>query len=808
MSTVARRILLSLPLLALALDAGLAYGQQQAFAQAASAYREGDWSSAAAQFQHVLSSATNSESQQQAQFYLAECQMQLGQYASAGQHYQRVIESTDQELATRALFRCGEAALFAGSEQEAEGLLRQYLRVDADSSSAAYAWMYLGELAERRGDTDEATAAYRTVAKRYPTSTHASLARLAVAEILLANGQSDHVSQILVDETASHDKSIAAEALLLLGRAEFEQQRYEQALNQFRQVAKRFPSTSASYRARIAAAWALWRLEWYEAIKGELAPLAHQPPWLADYHYLLGMVAYGREDWSSGTKQLAKALALRPDHPSHDAMLFYQGVCYLRANRIAAAESVLERLCAEHPESAWRDDALWELSRLARGKQDQAKHNSAALSQRQKAPVNDTISSFYDIEIPPSPADNLPEAQALLDKAVGLERDGHFHRAIVCYQELAQLKPSNALVHEGIWRSAKLHQSLKRKHQAEALFERLLTEDPTSPHAADSLAALGTLNLTGGNKASATKHFGLLLEKFPQSAQAARAAYWLARLAADENDSEQALINLEAALATFEVLEPTEDRQQKLLAQVVALKCQLLARNEQWPQLRGFATGALSQLQPGTESVKVEFWLAEAEFRSRHFDEARTRFEKLQPHTVGIQEDWVAMVPLRRAQLLAQRLQWKEVLKRLDQLESDYPDFALQYEVDYLRGRALAGRGKLSTARDYYEEVLQDGKASAETSVAAQWMIGETYFHQQNYETARVAYQRVIDRFEVADWQARAALQIGKCWELEQNWQQARETYTSAIARWPDAQPQKQIETRLELAKRHGNPRR
>ena len=708
-SNVVRRILLCLPLLAVALGAKAACREQSAFELAARAYRQSDWETAAAQFQQMLPCAANIQRQHQIRFYLAECQMQLGQYASAQQNYQEVIQSAGQELANRALFRSGEAALFAGNEHEAENLLQQFLDANRESPSASYAWMYLGELAESRGDFVRATASFRSVARQYPDSPHAKLARLALARVMLADGRSEQVAKVLGGDPANPGESISAEALLLLGRAEFDQQRYEQALKHFREVAKQFPDSAASHRARIAAAWALWRLEWFETIEDEIVPLAHQPSWVADYHYLLGMAAYGKKDWPTGNKHLAKALALRPDHPSHDALLFYQGVCYLRRDRVEAAESVLERLCAEHPNSAWRDDALWELSRLARSKQPQAGHTPTAERRHDQAPTNETISSFYDIdydiEISPQPEDNLLKAQTLLDEAVGLERDGHFHRAIAGYNELIELQPTNPIVHEGIWRNARLHQRLKRNGQAKLLFERLLTEDPTSVHVAESLATLAQLELAGGNENQARKHSGLLLEKFPQSAQAVRASYWLARLAADENDSESALQHLAAALDSLEVLETPE---QHLFAQIVVLKCQLLAQNEQWQGLREFATEVLSQIQTETESVKIEFWLAEAEFRTRQFDKARTRFEKLQPRTTGIQEDWVAMVPLRRAQLVAQRLQWKETLKLLVQLERNHPEFALQFEVDYLRGRALAGRGKMSTARDYYKEVLRN----------------------------------------------------------------------------------------------------
>jgi cellulose synthase operon protein C len=84
----------------------------------------------------------------------------------------------------------------------------------------------------------------------------------------------------------------------------------------------------------------------------------------------------------------------------------------------------------------------------------------------------------------------------------------------------------------------------------------------------------------------------------------------------------------------------------------------------------------------------------------------------------------------------------------------------------------------------------------------AQWMIGETYFHQRDYEQARLAYERVIERHNISEWQARAALQAGKCAELSGNWQQATKYYEDALDRWRDTQSGKELEARLKWVDR------
>jgi tetratricopeptide (TPR) repeat protein len=131
-------------------------------------------------------------------------------------------------------------------------------------------------------------------------------------------------------------------------------------------------------------------------------------------------------------------------------------------------------------------------------------------------------------------------------------------------------------------------------------------------------------------------------------------------------------------------------------------------------------------------------------------------------------------------------------------LDEHHFEFELAYESDYLRGRALAGRGEMSAARAAYGQVLENEWATGtETAAMAQWMIGETHFHQRNYELATVAYERVIERHKLPEWQARAALQAGKCAELMEHWEQATALYTQAVERWQGTTSAKQLSARL-----------
>lgn len=791
-----------------------ATARDSSYAVAARHYQLEEWEAAAAGFAAVLADEEATEDHLASRFLLAECRMQLGQYALARGDYHDLLRIPNAEFAERSVFRAGEAALLAGDETAGADLLKQFLRDYPRHPMAAAAMKYLAQQSLKRGDAEAAIVLYEMVLDYYPNSEQANAARLGLAKALLAGGKAELVPRTVGPADDYETDQLAGEAMLLTGRAYYELGQHESALQSFKQSYEAYPDTPTARRARIAAAWALWRAERFAEIEAVVAPLSSEAEWLADYHYLTGMAAYGQSDWKNGARHLSKASAVRSDHPSHDAMLFYQGVCYARQKRVAVAKHLFQRLQAEHPHSRWLDAAAKELVCLQPEVSTEANDQTQAGPPPQSSIQGEGLFSYYDTGSTQQTTNlqqqrDLEKAKQLLDEAVAFERDGRYGSAVAAFRELIELESITPERVEGLRRSAELHRRMKRHTEAMRLYRLLLAEQAGSPRAAESIAAIGWMQVSDGEKRAARETFEDLLEKFPQSPQVAATAYWLGHVAADENDSETAGRYARLALDSLNNIEEGSAHQPKLLAQVLALQCQLAAAAEDWQLIETMAEQALPSFPAGTDRARLAYWQAEAVFRSKSYNEAREKFGDLDNRTFGIRENWVAMVPLRRAQLAARRQQWKEVLKFVERIDREHPDFRLKYEVDYLRGRAEAGRGNFSAARRAYQEVIANNTAAGtETAAAAQWMIGETYFHQQNYEVARSAYLEVIGESFPAAWQARAAMQAGKCWELQERWQEAQAMYREALQRWPNAELQDEIRARLNWAEGRSKLRR
>jgi TolA-binding protein len=82
----------------------------------------------------------------------------------------------------------------------------------------------------------------------------------------------------------------------------------------------------------------------------------------------------------------------------------------------------------------------------------------------------------------------------------------------------------------------------------------------------------------------------------------------------------------------------------------------------------------------------------------------------------------------------------------------------------------------------------------------AQWMIGESYFHQKNYDAALREYLRLEILYAYPTWQAAALLQAGKCQEHLGQWKQAAELYDRLVKEYSSSSFVDEAERRLKSA--------
>lgn len=438
--------------------------------------------------------------------------------------------------------------------------------------------------------------------------------------------------------------------------------------------------------------------------------------------------------------------------------------------------------------------------------------------------------------------DDPRAAEAALTRGQILERLGELNPALTMYHLVLKQYAKSKLLPQALLSAARLHDRLEQDADAQRYYQQLVTQHPTFEHADEALYGWAWLLRENGETSAAGAKFRELRQRYPKSAYREEATYLLAEDAATEENYDVAVQLLAeltepgsggptgngtagrgavgSASATRKddsVSQPSRAAQAKIeqtsarsndpnrldiTPRALYLTGRIALARQQWDQVEAPMDRLISEYPRSDLRLPAEYWIAEAAYRAGEYDKAEARLAALSGQSRGRDDDWLAMVPLRRAQILAQRKQWTDALEMAKKIEKQYPSFKQQYEVDYLIGRCLAARGELADAREAYLRVIRaGGGAKTETAAMAQWMIGETLMHEKRYEEARREYLRTEILYAFPEWQARALLQAGKCHELQGEWRQAIAVYSELKKKYAQSSSLEEATRRMNVAR-------
>ncbi len=122
-------------------------------------------------------------------------------------------------------------------------------------------------------------------------------------------------------------------------------------------------------------------------------------------------------------------------------------------------------------------------------------------------------------------------------------------------------------------------------------------------------------------------------------------------------------------------------------------------------------------------------------------------------------------------------------------------------ELDFAEGQALFGLGQLDEARGKFQAVV-DARSGGDLAAHAQYLRGETYFHQDRFHDALREFLKVDILYNAPHWQAVSLLEAGKVYERLDQWTDAAETYDRLCTKFPMDSIAAEAKTRLEAAKR------
>jgi TolA-binding protein len=722
---------------------------------------------------------------------------------------------------------------------------REYQRLaDGESPLADQALLHLGMVDNSQGNHESALAAFERLATKFPDSTLQANARLGRGYALYKLGRYPEAEVLL--QGLADDPGLRVEAHYWLGLSQRARGAWSAAAKTLSAGGRLDEAHRLNPALGFHAADALQRDAQFEAARDEFDRVLSgwpQGPWADDCQLGRLQIAAERHEYADCVR-LADELATRfPDSPlapqaelAKGQALFALGqyaqavnplanllqrkasppappgdddrgaarsvlaLCYARLGRFAEANQSLTALRAEHARDTLVADTSYQVAEMAYAAGDgplarelfSTLAKSETLSQINFGALSGV--AWCDFK-----AGQWTEAAAACERLIRkypdspLASDAALLRGRAL-EHLEQLDPALAMYHvvieryaasvqeaEALWRAARLHDTFQQPTAAIDLYGRLIKEHPDFADLDAAIYRRAWLLLQTDQSAAADDLFERLRRDFPQSRFAADATLRLAEraVAAAKYADAQGLL--------AEITPPTTPAATREQALYLQGRASMAAG--QWSA----AAAPLEQLAkdfPTSElALPAAYWLAEASYHQGHFEEAARRLAELAAQTKDRPLPWSAKAELRRAQALAQMKEWSQALEIASGLAARFPNFEQPYEVDYLIGRSLAAAADFAGARQAYAKVIESSQAKkTQTAAMAQWMIGESYFHQENYAAALAEYVKVDERYPFPAWQSAALLQAGKCHELLGQWRAAVEIYDRLLKNDPTSE--------------------
>jgi len=185
--------------------------------------------------------------------------------------------------------------------------------------------------------------------------------------------------------------------------------------------------------------------------------------------------------------------------------------------------------------------------------------------------------------------------------------------------------------------------------------------------------------------------------------------------------------------------------------------------------------------------TSVRFLLAESLVQLELWEDAKPHWDVLiqrAEQTGGALPEWLAILWLRQAELLALKRDWRGAEELVSRIHTKFPECDRRDEVDYVLARCLISQARFDQARQLLVAIASNPQARFPELVARSWwMTGETYLMQQRYADALRSYERVLGAGAGPYWQSAAWMQIGQCHELLRDVASARSAYQQILDR-------------------------
>lgn len=677
--------------------------------------------------------------------------------------------------------------------------------------------------ADRCGNDKQAIYWLSQLRKSYPHNTMVDDALRMEIDLRQKQGQTDKALALIREfRTHHHASPMQASVLETEGRTHYAEKRFEQSIDTFAMLISQHGNAQETKNSDVAT-WlylkslghlglgdfdgsemTLGRIN--ESAQTEILKPLVQMAWATTY--------YGKENYHQAAIHYRKYLSLLPEGPEAARARTELTVSLAELGRWEQSSTVFDELTRRHEnhseitptvrylaEKAYQENQIpfaeqW-FTYMANSNQPKevvARGLSGLAWIKMEASDDKAAYPVFERLLTEFPESKF-SGEAAMARAKYLEDQGLLRDAAQMYGLVIRRFGKTKMASIAMLRRAHCFQKIgdmTNLLESKTLLTDYLNQTKEPALADEARYQLAWLLHDLGQPAEGRDQFRILFDRYPASKYWPDATYRLAQHAATEQNRTKAYDLLDRLIACNSAPE-------MLVTRGLFLKGQIAAGEKQWETVeRSMQKIVVDDLNEPL-NIKAKYWLAESRFRQKKYRQAIQDYDGLVNQLESVESKLRPWVLLRAAQSFANENDWLRAAKIATQGQNSFPDFPAAFEFEYVIGRALEDAGKLTDAREHYEKVIESKQGgSTETAAIAQWRIGETYFHQEEYVQAIKAYYRVHSLFSYEHWRSAALIQAGKCQEHLRKNKHAMKLYLQLLKDFPNSQFADEAQTRID----------
>lgn len=751
----------------------------------------------------------------------------------------------------QALFFSGEIEYSLGNVKRATELYEQLTKAKSLANSgwrpdAQYA---LGVAQEELKQDEQARETYQTFLAEHSDHRLRSKVTLRLADILLRTGSPIEAEQLLQQVAASPDNPLADYALLRLGQALAEQNKFVEAAKAFESMVDKFPQSEHSATARLSAGQMYFRNgQFPEAAELFREVMKSHTAQGAEAAHMLAMTLQRTPRAAEAIGMLEETLKWADKLPS--ALLLRMDLAdalYAQPDRLEDAKLAYEKIATEYPDDALAPRAAYNaaFAALQSGKLDDARSwaetflkkypqdplrtdvayvaSETMLQQGQHAAAIEAYSKLID-------SDKANPAQPIWNTRLSMAYylAGKYQDALKLLESKASLfaKPNEKAEAEFIKGSCYLF--LDKSTEAIAQLKASYKTAENWARADEVLLLLSQAYQRQNNMSEALKTLDQLATRFPQSRLRYQARYRMAQLRASQQDFAAAIADYQAILkdsaaanlhdysrygialalmkqekydAALDALKPltAEDRTDSLGGESQLARAICLRKLDKLDESITTLTKFLDTKPTGMSLANGLYELGMAQVEKQQFGEAITAFERVLTEVPDYAAKDKILYELGWA--WADKKETEKSIARFQELVDKHPESDLVPEAIYQLAQQHFEAQHYDKAAPMYTSVLTKS-SDATLKEKALYKLGWSLFQQNKYAEAGAEFRKQAETFPTGQLIVDAQFMIGECLFKQDKFSEAFSSYQAArqsLERNAQSEVSEQVRTLIYL---------